>query len=135
MVVIFGFSGDTASMQHSSRIVEPLLRWLFPNMSRESLDEGVLIARKCCHLTEYAILAFLAWRAIRKLSRREAQPWLWSQACAALWIAMFYAATDEFHQTFVPTREGCLRDVLIDSSGAAAGLLVIWAFGRWRKHW
>ena len=41
-------------------------------------------------------------------------------ALAALWVAVLYAATDEFHQTFVPTREGCLRDVFIDSTGAIA---------------
>ncbi|MDB6121150.1 MAG: VanZ family protein, partial [Pedosphaera sp.] len=37
--------------------------------------------------------------------------------------------------TFIPSREGCLRDVLIDSSGAVVGLLLLWAFGRWRKFW
>ncbi len=46
--------------------------------------------------------------------------WLWSEAVAALWLAALYAATDEFHQTFVPSREGCLRDVAIDSSGAGS---------------
>jgi VanZ family protein len=56
-------------------------------------------------------------------------------AAEALWVAVFYAATDEFHQTFVPSREGCVRDVMIDSTGAIVGLLALWWFGRWRKFW
>jgi len=47
---------------------------------------------------------------------------------------MFYAASDEFHQTFVPSREGCVRDVMIDTSGALAGLFALWLFGRLRKR-
>ena len=53
----------------------------------------------------------------------------------ALLGAMFYATTDEFHQTFVPSREGCVRDVIIDSTGAAMGLFALWLLGRWRKYW
>jgi VanZ family protein len=135
MAVIFGASGDQTSFQHSSRIIGPLLHWLFPNISAETTDEIVTAVRKCAHLTEYAALAALVWRARRKPGWRDGRPWQWSQAGEALWAAAFYAATDEFHQTFVPSREGCLRDVLIDTAGAAAGLLVIWILGRWRKLW
>jgi VanZ family protein len=45
-----------------------------------------------------------------------------------------YAITDEFHQSFVPNRQGHLADVLIDSSGAALGLAGIWLFSRWRNR-
>lgn len=37
----------------------------------------------------------------------------------ALIITLLYAVIDEIHQTFVPTREGTVRDVLIDSIGIA----------------
>ena len=46
-----------------------------------------------------------------------------------------YAASDEFHQMFVPTRTAHVTDVLIDTAGGAAGLLAMWWYGRWRKHW
>ncbi|MFP3514028.1 VanZ family protein, partial [Peribacillus sp. SIMBA_075] len=49
---------------------------------------------------------------------------------SALWWAFafsaFYAATDEVHQLFIPGRSGEARDVLIDSTGAAAGLTCYW---------
>lgn len=135
MIAIFTGSSDRGSFQHSSRILEPLLHWLFPNMAPETFQAIVFAVRKCAHLTEYAILAFLVWCALRKPKWGDTRPWEWSQAGVALWVAALYASTDEFHQTFIPTREGCVRDVLIDTSGAIAGLLVLWALGRWRKFW
>ncbi len=135
MVAIFSASGDRASFQHSSRILEPLLHWLFPHMAPETFRFIVLIVRKCAHLTEYAILALLVWRVRRKPAWRDTRPWRWSEAAEALWVAALYAATDEFHQTFIPSREGCVRDVFIDTCGAIAGLLALWALGRWRKFW
>ncbi len=135
MCLIFTASGDSASFKHSSRILEPLLNWLLPDLSADQRDLVVTLFRKCAHLTEYAILALLFLRARRQTPRGSRRPWLWNQAAEALWFVMFYASTDEFHQTFVPTRDGCVRDVMIDSSGAVAGLLLCWAFGRWRKIW
>jgi VanZ family protein len=135
MALIFTASGDGASFQHSSQIIAPLLRYLFPGLSDESLNHLVFAVRKCAHLTEFAILALLIWFARRQPFRGDARPWLWTHAAEALWVAVFYAASDEFHQTFVPSREGCMRDVAIDSTGAIVGLLALWWFGRWRKFW
>lgn len=135
MIAIFSASGDGASFQHSSRIIEPFLHWLFPKMPPETAMEIVFVCRKCAHLTEYAILALLVWRARRRLLWPDGGSWSWSTAGVALWVAVLYAATDEYHQTFIPSREGCLRDVFIDSSGAVAGLVLLWILGRWRKVW
>ena len=135
MVVIFSGSADTASAQHTSRILGPLFDWLFPHISPDTRNLLVFGFRKCAHLTEFATLALLVWHALRKPLRRAPGPWLWSQAGETLWVAVFYASTDEFHQTFVPTREGCVRDVMIDSCGAIAGLLALWLLGRVVKWW
>jgi len=48
---------------------------------------------------------------------------------------MAYAASDEFHQLFVPSREASVLDVLIDTAGAVFALLLIWFIGRWRRRW
>ena len=40
-------------------------------------------------------------------------------------VTAAYAATDEFHQLFVPGRAGRVTDVLIDSAGAFLALLAI----------
>jgi VanZ family protein len=70
------------------------------------------ILRKCAHMTEYAILAVLVARA--------AGSWV-----AAFALTVAYAATDEWHQTFVRGRHGSPVDVGIDAAGALIGLWVL----------
>jgi VanZ family protein len=123
------------SFQRSSRIIGPVVRWLFPQMSDQAVHAVVVTVRKCAHLTEYAVLALLLWRALHKSSRRAAPSWRWSQAGWALALAALYAASDEIHQAFVPSRQGSVWDVLLDTSGAALALLCLWAVGRLRKRW
>jgi VanZ family protein len=132
MCVVFAASADNHSYQHSSRILAPLLHWLFPHASKDTVDFIVLIARKCAHLTEYAILALLFWRAWRKPVKNDLRPWSWRQAGLAVLFVALYASTDEFHQRFVATREPSVHDVVIDTTGAALGMLCLWAFWRWR---
>ncbi len=135
MVVIFTASGDVHSYEHSSRIIAPLLYWLFPHISADTVDWIVFIARKCAHLAEYSVFALLLWRALCKPVKNVFRPWNWREACRVLLLIALYAASDEFHQTFVPTRTAHVSDVFIDTAGGAAGLLALWMIGRWRKHW
>jgi VanZ family protein len=135
MALIFTGSSDSASFTHSSRIIRPLVLLLFPGMTEEAVEGIVTALRKCAHLTEYALFALLVWRAWRKPVRHDQRPWRWQEAAIALSFAVLYAATDEYHQTFVPSREGCVRDVLIDSVGAVAGLSLLWFSGRLRRRW
>jgi VanZ family protein len=134
MAVIFTASCDRGSFQHSSRIVAPFVRWLWPQVSPETLHTIVLCVRKCGHLTEYAVLALLLWRAWRPADPPEEAPWRWSRAGLVLALVALYAASDEFHQAFVPTREASVKDVLIDLFGAALALLCVWGARRWRSH-
>ena len=126
MSVIFSASADRGSAQTSSRIIGPILRWLFPHMSEETIGWIVLIVRKCAHLTEYAILAFLFWRALRQPRRGDPRPWSWGEAGLAVLFVALYAATDEWHQSFVPSREGKVLDVVLDTVGAAVGMCFLW---------
>jgi len=134
MSVIFSASSDQFSFQHSSRLIGPLVRWLFPHLSDEAVHAIVVIARKCAHLAEYAVLALLLWRALHKARGPDAPAWRWPEAGLVLGLVALYAASDEFHQTFVPSRQGCVSDVLLDTAGGALGLLCLWAAGRWRKR-
>ncbi|HEY7208282.1 MAG TPA: VanZ family protein [Gaiellaceae bacterium] len=70
------------------------------------------ILRKGAHMTEYAILGVLLWRAL-------------GSELAALGVAVAYAVTDEVHQAFVRGRHGSPVDVAIDGVGAALGLVVL----------
>ena len=135
MGVIFSASSDRLSSQHSSRIIGPIVRWLFPHLSEEAVHALVMIVRKCAHLAEYAVLALLLWRALRKRPELNAPSWRWSEAGLALALVALYAASDEIHQAFVPSRQGGVRDVLLDTAGAALALLGLWVVGRLRKRW
>ena len=108
-------------------IFEPLMRWLFPGMSPGTLAEVHHLFRKTCHLTEYAIFGWLVWRAIRRPVRNDLRPWSWAEAGLALAVVFAYAASDEFHQMFVPTRTPLVTDVLIDTTGGLAMMLLLWA--------
>lgn len=134
-VVIFTASSDAHSYERSSRIIAPLLYWLFPHISANTVDWVVFIARKCAHVGEYSVFAWLLWRAFRRPQKNDPRPWNWCQAGLVLLIVAVYAATDEFHQIFVPTRTPTVHDVVIDTLGGAAGLFLLWLIGRWRKRW
>lgn len=135
MSVIFGFSTDAGAPRNTSRFLGPLLRWLNPDISDDAIRSVQFVVRKTAHLTEYAILALLVWRARRQPFRGDTRPWKRADALVAFTVAALFAATDEWHQSFVPSREGQLIDVVIDSTGAALGLFAFWIFGRWRRWW
>jgi len=133
MAVIFTASNDRSSARHSSRLIEPLVRWLLPHAQDQTVRAVVYNVRKLAHVTEYAILAMLLWRVFAQSFPEPTRPRLWRTGVLVVFIAFVYAASDEIHQLFVPDREGNPVDVLIDTSGAILGLLVIWAWNRWRK--
>ena len=121
-VLIFVGSSDVLSGAHTSIILRAV-RLLFPSVRDESLAVFHLLVRKAGHLTEYAIFATFAARAFRTSShdllRRH---WFW----VSLLLAIAYALTDEFHQSFVPSRTASIYDSLIDSVGALIALTIIW---------
>jgi len=63
--LILLFSGDEFSAGATSRVFGPLLRWLFPDLDAASFHVLHLWVRKLAHLTEYALLGLLAFRALR----------------------------------------------------------------------
>jgi VanZ family protein len=154
MLLIFVASGDLMSSEHTSRFLTPFLLWLKPDISPQALAQIHLLVRKLGHIIEYAILAMLSWRALRRGTNRQmkmspdpAQPddfvndgrpslvestsYPWARRRAifffGVWIlCAVFAATDEFHQSFVVSRTAAYSDVLIDAAGALVGLLICW---------
>jgi len=135
MVVIFSASGDSASMAHSSHIFEPVMHWLFPRLAQARVEEIHYLFRKGMHMAEFSILALLLWLAIRRSHITEDHRWRWSQAGLSLAIVLLYAASDEFHQTFVSGRTGQVSDVMVDTTGGIIGLGLLWLAGRLFKRW
>ena len=122
LVFISFASSDNLNAGNTSRIIGPLILWLFPNTSPETLAVVNVITRKIAHFTEYAILGFLAARAFRTsphptINRR------WFLISIALVVV--YALLDEYHQSFVPSRTASIFDSLIDMAGGLTVLIFI----------
>ena len=125
MALIFLMSTNLGSAANTSRFIEPLLRWLIPHISPHTIREIHFYIRKSAHLGEYAVLGWLLWRALRQTRPVAPSRTRWKIAVAALLMSAAYAATDEFHQSFVPTRTASARDVMIDTCGALIGLCIV----------
>lgn len=131
MLMIFFFSSQSGneSAETSGRFVE-IITVLIPNFSELSAEEQFelseqihFVVRKAAHFTEYALLGFTLLPHIREiyayLSRKPRAAWLISWC-----IGVVYASLDEFHQSFSDARSPQVRDVIIDSAGVAAGILL-----------
>jgi VanZ family protein len=97
----------------------PILGALFPYLEPEVLDRIHGGLRKLAHLAEFAILAPLLARALARPQRSS-----FALGCWTLGGCLMWAALDEYHQSFVPTRVGAPQDVLLDTLGAGLGFLV-----------
>ena len=122
LIFISYASSDSFSAANTSRIIGPLVLWLFPDTSPDSMLIIHFVVRKIAHFTEYAILAYLAVRAFRS-SPRPALATRWF--IAALALVVIYALLDEYHQTFVPSRTASIYDSLLDMSGGLVTLLIL----------
>ena len=120
MSVIFVLSTDLFSGANTSSLLRPLLSSLVPSLTNEQIDLIHVMVRKLGHWSEYFILARLLVGAV------TGQFPLWKPSRHLLWsllLAILYAAGDEWHQSFVPSRSASIFDVLIDSFGALCGAL------------
>ncbi|HVN08723.1 MAG TPA: VanZ family protein [Patescibacteria group bacterium] len=119
-LLVTSFSTDPFSAEHTSRFIIPFLHWLFPAAHSEALELAHGLIRKCGHVGEYFILSLLLVRSIRG----GRSGWRMEWAIAAVALAAGWAAVDEFHQAFVPSRGASMMDVLIDTFGATVGQVV-----------
>ncbi|MDN5710195.1 MAG: VanZ family protein [Planococcus sp. (in: firmicutes)] len=126
MVLIFMLSHQPAGVSGgiSSEIVQQVFEAVasFIPVEFETLHT---LFRKSAHFLAYLVLGILFAQALEKNGMALGRAALWAFALSAL-----YAASDEFHQLFIPGRSGEIRDVLIDSAGAATGLVCYWLFAK-----
>lgn len=127
-LVIFYLSseGHDASSGRSDAIAQALAGWGVGDGQADSLT---FFVRKSAHTIAYFIFGLLAFNVVRFHSKI-----LWRTAAIAWGVVVVYAASDEFHQLFVPGRSAELRDVLIDSTAGLVGILlcvvIVWALRR-----
>ena len=129
--VIFFLSSSQGAMSNTSRIIRPLLEWFFPNASAEIITSYHAFIRKCAHFTEYAVLAFWAWRAFSASGREFLRK---NRHLAAFALIVLIASIDEFNQSFNVLRTASPYDVLLDCCGGICMLLLISAVRRWKKN-
>jgi VanZ family protein len=80
-----------------------------PDLPHASEPVWDLLLKKAAHMVEYGILFLLIWQALPRRRSGVVLAWM---------LTVLYAASDEFHQAFVPGRNGRWVDVVIDSAGA-----------------
>ena len=124
MVVIFFMSTDSFSFSKTSKYLIPLLHAVLPFLSLKTIHSIHFLIRKCGHFSEYAILSLLWFRTLQAKDPN----WSTRSAVIAFIFSTVYAATDEFHQSFVPSRGPSVIDVGIDSAGAAFSLFCLRLF-------
>lgn len=122
MLLIFNFShqpgGESGAL---SRLITYILKGVGIDFFAVFGSKASFMVRKLAHFTEYGVLCITIAQAFAlRLEWRKALWW-------GMALAILYASTDEFHQTFIPGRVGTWSDVLVDGSGAVCYALV----GNW----
>ncbi|MDO4650089.1 MAG: VanZ family protein [Eubacteriales bacterium] len=133
MYVIYSFSAQSGevsgdlSYKISYQIVESKNELMNTNLSYDALTSEAyriqIYVRKAAHMTEYFMLALAISFPLYVYGVRG----IFLLLLAGVFCVAF-AASDEFHQGFVEGRGPSAMDVLIDSCGAALGILVVQVF-------
>ena len=126
LALIYVGSTDLMSTEHTSRFLGPFLRWLKSDITADAIAKVQFFVRKLAHLTEYAILATLLWRAVYRGTNLKTKMSIVFVTASV--VSILVAASDEFHQSFVSSRSASAGDVLIDMIGAIIGLMIGWSF-------
>ena len=120
--LIFSFSLQSGEVSGdlSGSVLEALLGFFMPGVleSPEKLELFHLILRKCAHFTEFMILGVLSSIALKYMQ-------IGYKSIIGLGYCVLIASLDETLQLFVSGRAGRVQDVLIDSAGALAGIVIV----------
>jgi VanZ family protein len=119
------------------KFVQIFLRWLpallimvmiflisaQPSSHLPNFNWADTFVKKGGHIVGYAVLAFTYWRALEFKGNKRWVAWF---------LAILFALTDEFHQSFVAGRHSTIWDVMLfDNLGA---LISLWLVNRYRKQ-
>lgn len=123
MIFIFYMSNQpaTVSSSQSGGFINmlcniPVIGIVVENLMKIGLAEFLI--RKSAHMFLYFVLAILFYMAVKQNNNIK-------DYSLAFILSALYACTDEFHQLFVYGRSGEFRDVLVDSTGALIGLILV----------
>jgi len=121
MTIIFIFSSQNSEeSSKNNEFIVYLLNLLGIDIDSILNGNADFIIRKIAHFTEYFILYFLLFNALIE------DMYFTSSTIVAILITFLYAASDEFHQSFVPGRGPSFRDVFIDTFGGLFCMIIIY---------
>lgn len=131
-LMIFFLSSEDAdrSSDISTRVTKALLQFYYrikggsgnQQIAGYAVSSAEGFIRKLAHFTEYACVGFLSYSIV--------VIWfgtIWKGRLLVVLQLLLSAGADELHQYFVPGRNAAVKDVLIDTAGGIAGMLVILA--------
>lgn len=122
LLIFWGSTDECGGVQSIKKLIA-LLHYLFSSLSEADLLVWVFYIRKACHVTEYAILAaFVFWGFLKSGLVGWNRFWSSRMAILTFVVCVSYAASDEYHQSFTSERQGCVKDVMIDTGGVSLGI-------------
>lgn len=124
--LIFGFSAQNGSS--STGVSNRFIAMVFHTDNPEFIEKVEMPVRKLAHFTEYMIFSFTVYIALK----------VWQVSAKRIYFVTIilvglFACSDEIHQLFVPERAGRIVDVIIDTMGAVAGMLIVRGIRKLRK--
>jgi VanZ family protein len=128
LIVIFIESSSYLSSHETSRILYPILHFLF-GINYAQFEPWHHVLRKTGHVVGYGLLSFFLFRAWRATLPKPGNPrWSLYWADIAVFGTALVASLDEWHQSFIPSRTGRWQDVVLDSSAAIATQILLYLF-------
>ena len=122
-------SSNLGSGEHTARILYPIFHFLFA-MEPARFAVWHILLRKTGHFVGYFILSVLLFRSWRATFPRLSTYWCMQWATLAFLSTALVATLDEWHQSFLPSRTGTWRDVVLDSGAALVAQIVLFATAR-----
>ncbi len=109
----------------SATIAYALLIFFLSSLSGDKTEKLYLFKHsdKIIHLAEYAILCFLVSKTLSFTLKNNIKRYV---PLFAILIALLYAISDEFHQSFVPGRSAEVYDVFADGMGAVLSQIILY---------
>jgi VanZ family protein len=124
LAVIALESTSLGSSDHTGRILYPIFRFLF-GMDFQRFAVWHALLRKTGHFVGYFTLGVLLFRSWRASFPRLSTRWCLQWATLAFLCTSLVATLDEWHQSFLPSRTGTFRDVILDSSAAVVAQIAL----------
>ena len=133
LIIIAIESTDLLSSSNESRLLYPLITFLFGHIDLDKFMVWNGYLREVGHFVGYFVLSclqFWAWRATILLPNAK---WSFRWARIAFLTTAMVATLDEWHQSFIPSRTGRFHDVVLDSSAALIAQVIIYFWLRSRS--